>query len=281
MRNYRKPYRAKKKKSIFKNRFFWLGILVLIIFSGGFYLICFHSFFQIKAVEISGNEKVSIENLENLLYEKISQKVLFFPSQSIFLTNFGEIRKGILINFPQINETGLKRKLPHTLLLQVEERKPVAIFCQADKMFFVDKEGIIFESLKPHTTKQGFTMFKKETGGEINLGEKILEKEQLAKILEVAVKLKNQLKILTEEESSSTALADSLAIEEIIVVSDVRFDVKTSEGFKIYFNFQEDLDWQLTKLIAVLEKEVPPERRKDLEYIDVRFGKFAPCVYRN
>jgi hypothetical protein len=168
------------------------------------------------------------------------------------------------------------------LLLQIKEREPVAVFCQTDKMFFVDKEGIIFESLDPNMTKQDFATFKKEADGEINLGEKIIEEEQLAKILEVESRLKNQLKILTEEEKSSfSTLANTLVIEEIFVVSEIRFDVKTSEGFKIYFNFKEDLGWQLTKLRAVLEEEVPPEKRKDLEYIDVRFGKFAPCVYRD
>jgi cell division protein FtsQ len=282
MRNYRKPYKAKKKRSIFKNRFLWLGILILAIFSGGFYLICFHSFFQIKVIEISGNEKVSAESLENLLNEKISQKFLFLPSQSIFLAHFNEIKREILRDFPQVSETELRRKLPHTLLLQIKEREPVAVFCQTDKMFFVDKEGIIFESLDPNMTKQDFATFKKEADGEINLGEKIIEEEQLAKILEVESRLKNQLKILTEEEKSSfSTLANTLVIEEIFVVSEIRFDVKTSEGFKIYFNFKEDLGWQLTKLRAVLEEEVPPEKRKDLEYIDVRFGKFAPCVYRD
>ena len=282
MRNYRKPYKAKKKKSILKNRFLWLGILILAIFSGIFYLICFHSFFQIKVIEISGNEKVSTGSLENLLNKKISQKFLFLPSQSIFLTHFNEIKKEILRDFPQVSETELKRKLPHTLLLQIKEREPVALFCQADKMFFVDKEGIIFESLDSNMTKQDFSTLKKEMDREINLGEKIIEEEQLAKILEVESKLKNQLRILTEEERFSfSTFVDTLVIEEILVVSEIRFDVKTSEGFKIYFNFKEDLDWQLTKLRAVLEEEVPPGKRKDLEYIDVRFGKFAPYVYRD
>jgi len=263
MRNYRRPFRIKKKKSILKSRFFWLGILILIIFSGVFYLICFHSFFQIKVIEISGNEKVSTESLENLLNQKINQKILFFPSQSIFLPNFGEIKKEILKSFPQVAETDLKRKFPNTVLLEIKERKPAAVFRQTDKIFFVDKEGVIFESLDLDVTSQDFITFKKQADEGVNLGEKIIEEEQLSKILEVESKLKNELKIL---------------VEEVLVVSEARFDAKTLEGFQIYFNFQEDLDWQLTKLRAVLEEEIPLESRKDLEYIDVRFGNFAPYI---
>ncbi len=266
MKIHRKPYRVKKKKSILRNRFFWLGILILIIFSGVFYLTFFHSFFQIKIIEISGNEKVSTESLENLLNEKINQKILFFPSQSIFLPNFGEIKKEILKSFPQIRETHLKRRFPDALLLQIKERKPIAVFCQADNFFFIDKEGIVFESLDSDTKRQDLITLKKQADEETNLKDKVVMEEQLSKILKAESRLKNELKILTEE---------------MLVVSETRFDAKTLEGFQIYFNFQEDLDWQLAKLKAVLEEEIPPEKRKDLEYIDVRFGKFAIPVLVN
>lgn len=268
-KTYRKPHRIKKRKSIFRNRFFWLGILILIIFGGIFYLICFHSFFQVKVIKIFGNQKVATEDLENLVNEKITQKVLFFPSRSIFFANFSEIKKEILKNFPQVEETDLKREFPDTLFLQIKERKPVAVFCEEANCFFIDKHGIIFESAVTKTDLIRLASLPrdsaKEVEREISLGEKIISEEHLSKILEVGVKIKNELKILPEE---------------FLVVSEERFNVKTLEGWQIYFNFREDLDWQLTKLRAVLEEEIPQEKRKDLEYIDVRFGNFAPYKYR-
>jgi len=276
MRRYRKPHRIKKKKSILKNRFFWLSILFLIILGEVFYLIFFSPFFQVKVIEISGNEKVSAENLEHLLNIKINQKVLFFPSQSIFLTNFKGIKREILKNFPQVEEAGLKRKLPDTLLLLIRERKPIAIFCftpqpleagdREASCFSIDKHGIIFE---PSERKQDFvSLVKKIDAGmekEISLGEEIVKEELLSKILEVEAKLKNELKIATEE---------------ILVVSEANFFARTLEDWQIYFNSREDLDWQLTKLKMVLAEEIPQEKRQDLDYIDVRFGNFAPYKYR-
>jgi len=284
MRKFRKPYRIKKRKSIFKSRFFWSGILIVIIFCGIFYLICFHSFFQIKEIKISGNsafaedradkQKVLFEGVQKIIEEKINQKILFFSSKSIFLANFSEIKKEILKSFPPVDEINLKRKFPHTILVQVKERKPLAIFCpirksttsngvnQNDNCFFIDKEGIIFE---PIVTRSEFVTLKKNIGWEINLGEKILGEEKLSEILEVESKLRNNLKITSEE---------------ILIVSDERFNAKTLEGWQIYFNFREDLGWQLTKLNAVLEKEIPHEKRKYLEYIDLRFGNFAPYKYK-
>jgi cell division protein FtsQ len=273
MIKYRKPHRMKKRKSIFRNRFFWLGILILIIFGGAFYLICFYSFFQVKEIEISGTsasalatadkQKVLFSEIQKIVEEKINQKVLFFPSRSIFLVNFQEIREEALGSFPQIEEANLERKFPNTILVRVEERKPVAIFCQDANCFSVDKHGIIFE---PATTEQSLVMLRKAGEEETNFGKKIIEEEQLSKVLEVEAELKNELKIL---------------VEEILIISDERFNVKTSEGWQVYFNFQEDLDWQLTKLKTILGEEIPQERRKDLEYVDVRFGNFAPYKYRD
>lgn len=267
MRRYKKPYRLRKRKSILKSRFFWLAILILIIFGGIFYLICFYSFFQVKEIKISGNEKVSSENLENLLTGKINQKILFFSSESIFLANFSEIKKEILKDFLLVEEINLERKLPHTILLQVKERKPAAIFCpirkstisngvnQNDNCFFVDKKGIIFEPIDQNNlTRNDLVILKKEVEGEMNLGETIAAQEKISKILEVSLKLKD-LKI---------------PFEEILIVSEERINVKTSEGWQIYFNPERDLNWQLTKLKVVLEEDYLPQ-----EYIDLRFGDRA------
>ncbi len=266
MRKYKKPHRIKKRKSIFRNRFFWLGILILIIFVGIFYLISFYSFFQVKVIKISGNEKVATEDLNNLVNTKITHPFSIFWwkifSRSIFLANFKEIQKDILKKFPQIEEINLKRKFSDIILLQIRERKPTAVFCKELNCFFIDKHGIVFE---PTATSSEFLLLLSGTGKEINLGEKIINEEELSKILEVKRKMKDELKIPPEE---------------ILVVSEERFNLKTKEGWQIYFNFKEDLGWQLTKLKAVLEKEIPPEKRKNLEYIDVRFGNFAPYKYR-
>ncbi|GAI17833.1 unnamed protein product, partial [marine sediment metagenome] len=63
----------------------------------------------------------------------------------------------LLEKFPQIAKVDLDREFPSSLLAQIEERKPVAVFCFTrpsfeeqnldgqEDYFFIDKEGIIFE----------------------------------------------------------------------------------------------------------------------------------------
>lgn len=259
---YRKPRRIKKKKSIFGNRFFWLALLFLIFIGIIFYLICFLPVFQIKEIKVIGNQKLSTEDIRNLIEENISQKFLFFNSKSIFLVKSDKIRGEIYKKFPQLFLVNLKRKLPNTLTVEVKERTAIGVWCQNENCFYLDREGIIFEE-NPGQTE--FIIKSEEQKPQAFLGEKVIEENFLESILEIEKKLKENLKIETEE---------------LIILTNGRLNVKASESWEIYFNLAGDIEWQLTKLSLVLEKEIPSEKRKSLEYIDLRFGNFAPFKYR-
>jgi len=50
-------------------------------------------------------------------------------------------------------------------------------------------------------------------------------------------------------------------------------DVKTSEGWEIYFNLKKDINWQLTELDFLLKERIPPDKKGNVEYIDLRFER--------
>lgn len=270
---HRRPYRIKKRKSVLKNRFFWLIVFVLMMTGGIFYLFCFYKFFQIKEIKISGNQKVSVQDLENTIESQIVFRVIFFQTKSIFLADEGKINNVVLENFTQITNVNIKKDFPDALIVEIEERKPVAIFCQTqqdqatssgqmvlgqyEKNFFIDREGVIFEeSLEPDS--QRVKIKNQSLSSEIKLGEKAVDEKILSQILDIELKLEKELKV---------------ALEEITVVSEQRLNAKTKEGWEIYFNLKGDLSWQITKLGAVLENKIPFQKRKNLKYIDLRFEK--------
>ena len=262
VRSYKKPYRVRRKKSILKNRFFWFGILTLLILGEIFYLICFSSFFGLEKVVISGNETVSQEDIELIIEENLEKKILIFSSKSILLVNLKKIKEEILTNFPQIAELEINQELPGSFNVKVAERLKSAIWCRVERCFFLDKKGIIFEetSLEGDLVK----IINKENGEYPVLGDKVIEKDYLEKILEIQKKLNLDIKIATEE----------------FIISPEFLTVKTFEGWKIYFDVEKDINWQLTKLGLVLEKKILSENRGDLEYIELRFGNLAPFKYK-
>lgn len=263
-RKLRKPYRIKKREPILKSRFFGLGILFSIILIGFFYLICFSSIFQIKKIKISGNQKVSTENIQKIVQSQIEKKILFFPTKSIFLADLNKTNEILLKRFPLISKVNLKREFFNTLTVNIKERKPVAVFCQFKDCFLIDKKGIIFEKSLVKNSKK-IIIRSPSKNYKLELGKGLIEEEKLAQILKISSRLKKDLEIQTNE---------------IKMISSERINIKTSEDWEVYFNPKGDINWQLTKLKVVLKEEIPPQKRKNLDYIDLRFGNLAPYKYR-
>jgi len=217
-----------------------------------------------KKIEISGNQKIALNLIESLIEEKVGQKIIGLPSKSIFLTDFNEIKKEFLNKFPQAEKINLKRKLPDTLSAQITERKEAAVLDFPEKSFFIDKEGIVFEEVPKEI--DGYLRISETSLNQTpGLGEQALKKELMDSILEINLRLRDDFKI---------------PLKEIVMVSEERLNVRTSEGWEIYFDPKKDIGWQMQKLAAVLEKVVLAEKRNDLEYIELRFGDFAPQKYK-
>lgn len=262
MNRYRKPHSFKKKKSIFSSKAFWLSITLSFFSFAFFYFICFSSFVQVKEIKISGNQKISAEAIGETVEKSSEKKVLIFPSRSIFLADLEQISKDILGEFIIIGEAKAKRDFFNTITVEVSERKAVAVLLQGENIYNIDQKGIIFEKA---FLEDGLMMIldRQKTSA---LGERAIEEEKLVRILSISSKLKNDL---------------SLPFQWFEIESDDKLNLVMTEGWQAYFDIKKDVNWQLTKLKAVLEEKIPPEKRRDLEYIELRFGNFAPFKYKD
>lgn len=260
IQKYRKPYRIKKKKSIFKNRFFWLSLLFLIVFGTVFYSIFFSPLFQINNIKISGSyPSIDERILKERIQRGIEKKVLFIPTQSIFLANLSEISENLSNEFALIDSIKSEKEFPGAVSFEVIERTPSTILVQGDKNYYLDQKGVVFKEC----LENALDILKIENlieGKEAKIGENFLTEEELKNILDAVSKIKGDLKI---------------PLVSVSLISSIRFDIRTLEGWDVYFNLQNDIDWQITKLKSVLEEKIPSQKRKELEYIDVRFGNQA------
>jgi cell division protein FtsQ len=260
---YRKSYRTKKKRSvwlIFKNKFFWFGLFILAVIGSLAYLFIFSSVFQIKDIQISGAEKSPAQEIKDIISAK---------SGNIFLTDFEAISKNLLGQYIEIANITLKRNLPNRVLVQIEERKPIALFCrpffepfllflnenQAEECYFLDKQGVIFEKVSEQPGNL-LVLNTRSFISKFNLGQKIIDENYLAKVLEINSQLEKDIKI-----------------KEASLISEDRLNIKTSEGWEIYFNPKKDLDWQIEEIKILLEQKISLENRENLEYVDLRFEK--------
>jgi len=250
--------RARKRKSILKNRLFWDFILFLVLGLNVFYFLFLSEIFKVKEIKIAGPSNIPYFELKKIINKNLEKKFLyFFSSFSLFLVNTQEIEKEILRNYPEIKIASLEKKFPKTLLLEIKKREAVGLLCFApDTCFLLDNQGVIFKTVRGPTSDKLVKIFyeKKETG---RIGESAIPEDTLDKIRQINENLEKKLDTETEK----------------FILKDNRLDVKTTEGWEIYFDLSGDINLALTKLRLLLEKEISSEERKNLEYIDLRFSR--------
>ncbi|MBI2054277.1 MAG: hypothetical protein HYT36_03005 [Candidatus Staskawiczbacteria bacterium] len=261
-------HKLRPKNFILKRRAFWFFALALTAVLFAFYFLIFSSKFEIKEIEISGNEKIQKEDLKNFISSRLSREIIavgsfIIKSKSVFLIDYKKLNKEILDNFPALENVKIGRRSFLALAVEISERKPVGIFCNLlpggeiifDECFFIDQRGVIFERT---TNAAGSMLIIKNMKDmkEVFVGEKIVAENIMRIILSIEKNLKNNLKI---------------SIEEAFISSPVRLDIKTAERWQIYFNLESDMDTQIAKMNLLLNGEIPPDARKNLKYIDLRF----------
>lgn len=277
IKKYRKPHQFKKKKSIIRNKFFWLVILIAGLIGFSLYFFLFFGTFQVKKIIIQGENKVAKEDILFLIEENLENKILFFQTKTILLVNLNDITKKILNDFPEIAEIEIKRIWPDGINLLVKERKGMANWCKNENCFLLDEEGIIFEEIAEINPDLTIIIEPEPVGHEDETGEDVLpshifagarvvEKDDFKKILNIESQIKTDFNI---------------PIKNFVIDSKDKLIVNTREGWQIYFNLQGDIGWQITKLMALIKEKLPPENRGGLEYIELRFGNFANPKYRD
>jgi len=250
----------KKRKSILRNRFFWDFILFLTLGCLIFYFLFLSEVFKIKEIKIATSDEIPKKEILAFLEKELDIPFFhFFKKNTFFLINSKKIENEISNRYPEIKEVNLKKKFPKTLILEVEKRKAVGVWCGVEnKCFLIDKKGTIFQTASVSEEKDNLVLIFSENYGIKELGEKIIPEEKMSQILKIKNILEKEMGINTEKFTLKTP---------------ERLNVKTTEGWEIYFDLSGDINLALTKLSLLLEKEVPPETRKNLQYIDLRFSK--------
>jgi cell division septal protein FtsQ len=250
---------------MFIRPWFWIVFLSLIFISAALYFFVFYPGVQVKNIIIFGNQKVASKDIESLIFNNIDNKILSIGSRqinskSVFLINSDKLDREILNKFPIIERVKIHKKFMQTLVFEINERVPVAVFCTSldgtkGECYSMDKNGIIFETLD--VMPQNMIIVRQSVNSaQIFIGKKVVQQNIIDLISKVEKDLKDTFQI---------------SLKEAIVTSPLRLDVNTNENWQIYFDLSSDSDInsQLTKLNYLLTNEIKPENRKNLRYINL------------
>ncbi|MDP3901208.1 MAG: FtsQ-type POTRA domain-containing protein [bacterium] len=235
---------------------FWMFILALIVACFVAYALFFSAFFRVQEIRVLGAETLSADALREKV---VFRDIPFVPSTNILLFDGEATVKGIEETFPKVREVRVRRIFPSTIKIQAVERRESLVWCQS-QCFAVDETGIAFEEREG---PGALTAYKE--GGEAELRQRVLSPESISLVLQFSESIEGVPEV---REAGITLPSFKVLSEETVIAL-------TSEGWEIYLSLQEDAAWQTAKFGAVFQRELTAERRKALEYVDVRFGDQA------
>ena len=252
----------KPKKKFFTRAVFWviLGFLTMITLA---YFGLFWQKLQVSEIKIYGNTLITSADIENITKESVNRKIFTagiftISSKSILLVNKESIVKNILSALPRASEVSIKKKLPKSLILTINERQPFAVFCgNLQDCFLMDDNGVVFEKIKDAPEKMFIVRHGEYVKNSV-LGRAVIEKSIIDSIDKIAKNLQNNFQI---------------GVKETIVSNPII--IKTSENWDIHFNPALNIDDQIIKLNTLLRDEISENTRKSLQYIYLQYKNRA------
>lgn len=254
--------KAIKRKRFLKSRLFFDILLGVIFFLALAYFLLFSPVFKINNIQIVSPQEIP--------KERVSQIVNNQMQKSFFLVNSKEISRRISKEFPQASKVEVKKGLPGNIFIEIKPRIAQSIWCFAtpkpdrveagfgntESCFLIDQQRIIFASISSDSPKNDLILVESELESKAIFSE-VCFSDLMERIIE------------TNKVLNDFGLFNSTFIEK----SNGFLYAKISDGWEAFFNPKQDLASDMLKLRLLLEKEITPEKRKTLEYIDLRFSK--------
>jgi len=272
-KNYRNPFfkrsksgfrylkdSQKNKMRLLRKRIFL--VLFLATAAGWVWFLFYSPYFEIKKIEIFGLEKISESEIKEIIQSQIANyRFLIFRQKNIFWFDEKLAEKNINSKYV-LTSLKINKKLPETIEIILEEKKPALIWKTGEKFYYADWNGIIIHELSQDEVstvlnQKVMPLVYDENNQTLEIKNEILTSQ----LVQFIVNLNNNL-------SKETT---NLVIEGFKVVNKPNTIIKAlaNNGWQIYFTGSQDLDSQIKKLNLFLKEN--KEEKNIQEYIDLRF----------
>lgn len=248
-------------------------LLWLLFFGTGVYVVFFSPYLILKDPQITGLDKIDRISFLETVESELDHKYV----QSIARNRYGLIRSKSLeqtlrTRYPLIRSIEVRQIFPDTVLISLEERETILLWCTDDTCVHIleDGTGIPVNDVYQTAENQSRTLILRDMSGQSLMNEeKHFESEWITMPVLLKRSLQEQFSLEAEKEMSfSSRFANEIR-------------VKTKTGFEIYFGTKVPLESSLGALALLLEKEIPKERQSELEYIDLRTENKVFYRYRD
>ncbi len=238
-----------------------IGFLFLI--GAGTTLLAHAPFLRIKNVDVAGVESIATSTIREFVAETLRGSYGYvLPKGNILIYPRESLKAEMLAQFPILRSVALRAQNFSSILVEVEERTPHALWCGKSRMevspcFLLDNSGVAYGSAVSFSGSAYVRYYG--AAAEAGLAKQYLTEEKFhaldALVLAIAKDIKD----------------DTLAHVEVDVAEDVRMGFKS--GFEIIFSLRED-DAAVYQhfTLALTAKPFTEHALSEFMYLDLRFG---------
>ncbi len=254
-------FHKKKQKENFKKSALILFSFIILIFTP-IYLFGLDRF-QIRNIEIAGNDSTSKDELSKIIIDNLKGNyLLLFPKSNALIYPKNKILNDITSSIPRIENINISLQNPTSIKVSVVERKPVGLYCKElkateENCFFLDDKSYIFAN-SPTFSDDVYFVYLIEPAFENPIGETYLPVNEFIK-LPLFIKSLNSLNLFPRA----------------LVTTSKEYYFELTGGGKIIINRADDLIMIKNNLESFLtdqEEARNPNFIENISYIDLRFG---------
>ncbi len=280
-KNLTNPFFHRRRRKRINFSIGWSGkrkltALLILILAGGLIWLTFSlSIFSINNITVTGAIRIPAGEIENLAWQQAREKkFIFFPQRNIFTFSKKEARKKLEESY-SFEKLIINKKLPHTLIIDIQEKSYALIWCEGEKYYYADIDGYLINEVNPLEIKQKkYPIIQNQGEGKIindpagGLGRIDINENHINYI----INLSDRFLAGKNREGEEGGSYEDLIIEKFIIDKDANtVKMALAEGPTIYFNTNEDQEKQINKLLAIKEETLKNDF-KNKSYIDLRYG---------
>jgi cell division septal protein FtsQ len=248
------------KKRLSRKRFFLRSLLVVIAFFLTFGVLIFAAFsvekFKITGVSIVGQKEIDPEIVKNEVDRLLFKKYLgLVPCDRVFTFPRKAVEANIMEGLKKLESAVVEIGFDRKIRVKITERQPVAIVCAGNsgECMFLDKTGYIYDEA-PYFSDGVFVKFEDGRDKKASIGEFLFDASELVRFF-------NFLNILSGQYN----------INKVGIKNDVVYEFHVDEGWYLVLDARDNWNESYANFLSSSD-EILNDDRKELEYIDLRFG---------
>jgi hypothetical protein len=251
----------------------------LTVLAGWAWLLVWSDVFRLSRIEISGNDQIPAWEIRDAVEEVLGERFWWVvPKRSLFLASEAEIAARLQDRFV-LESLEVTKQPPRTLRLVLKERvSSILLQFPGRSQALLDLTGAVIRLFRPEEALDASVRLGPSKDGKAEAARRyhVLfdDREEGVRLREKAIgpsvaEAVTQLPKLVEETFGNAPYVTELHLDG---KASRTLQVLTSEGWAIYVTAEAPLRDQLANAKTVLKDKIGAGR-KDLEYIDVRFGE--------